>query len=311
MPGEHVVLVMSHAIHHRRKRLNIRPQNHQPKKDPAPMPSSASPLELTALKAVILGIIEGLTEFLPVSSTAHLLLSQPFIGVDNKDPFVIAFSIIIQFGAILAVVALYWKKLLVDRKVILRVIAAFIPTGVLYLIFKVVVDDALKRSELHLAMLAIGGVVIILFETWHREKPDGQEHLEEASYRDCMLLGCFQAIAMIPGVSRSAATILGALTLGWKRKAAVEFSFLLAVPTMAAATLKELYEHQSSLALEHFQILAVGFVTSFLVAILAVKFLLSFIRTYTFIWFGVYRILVGGIGLIAMFGFGVKFELPE
>ncbi len=131
------------------------------------------------------------------------------------------------------------------------------------------------------------------------------------SYLDCMFLGCFQAIAMIPGVSRSAATILGGLTLGWKRKTAVEFSFLLAVPTMAAATTKELYEHRGSLAWEHFQILAIGFVTSFVVAILAVRFLLSFIRTHTFIWFGVYRIVVGVAGLVAMFGFGNEFRLPE
>jgi undecaprenyl-diphosphatase len=249
--------------------------------------------------AVILGIVEGVSEFLPISSTGHLILASHLMGLEHTE-FLKSFEISIQVGAILSVVALYWRLLLVNLEVIKRVIVAFIPTGVLGLtLYKVVKGYLLGSPNVVLWSLFLGGVFLIVFELWHREKEDDTGDMTRISYRDAFIIGLFQSIAMVPGVSRSASTIIGGLILGMKRKTIVEFSFLLAVPTMLAATVYDLMKSASQMSLPQIDCLIAGFVTSFIVALLSIKFLLRFIQTHTFTAFGIYRILVAFI----LFGF--------
>jgi undecaprenyl-diphosphatase len=218
---------------------------------------------MTYLDALILGIVEGLTEFLPISSTAHLMLTRRVLGIEPTDPFVKSFLVAIQPGAILAVVVLYGRTLLVNRHVLLRVAVAFVPTAVLGFVVYRQVKGFLEDDALALWGLGLGGLVLILFERWHREDPDASSDPAVISYRTCVLIGCFQALAFVPGVSRAAATILGGLVLGLRRKAAVEFSFLLAVPTMAAATAYDLYKSAGDFSLEQGGLLLTGFLSSF------------------------------------------------
>jgi undecaprenyl-diphosphatase len=187
-------------------------------------------------QAVIFGIVEAITEFLPISSTGHLKLTAHVMGLDQTS-FLKSFEIIIQFGAILSVVVLYWRSLLVNLEIMKRVVVAFIPTGILGLIFyKLIKKYLLSSSTVVLWSLLLGGIFLIVFELLHKEDDDAVEDLATIPYRTSVLIGLFQSIAMIPGVSRSASTIVGGLVLGLKRKTIVEFSFLLAVPTMLAAT---------------------------------------------------------------------------
>ncbi|HTZ39027.1 MAG TPA: undecaprenyl-diphosphate phosphatase [Syntrophales bacterium] len=249
--------------------------------------------------AVILGIVEGISEFLPISSTGHMILASHLMGLEHTE-FLKSFEISIQVGAILSVVALYWRLLLVNLEVIKRVIVAFIPTGILGLTFyKVVKGYLLGLPNLVLWSLFLGGVFLIVFELWHREKEDDTGGITQISYKHAVIIGLFQSIAMVPGVSRSASTIIGGLMLGMKRKTIVEFSFLLAVPTMLAATVYDLMKSASQMSLPQIDFLIAGFVTAFIVALLSIKFLLRFIQTHTFIPFGIYRILVA----FFLFGF--------
>jgi undecaprenyl-diphosphatase len=207
-----------------------------------------------------------------------------------------SFEIIIQLGAILAVVVLYWKKLW-QLEMIKKLIVAFIPTGILGLVFyKIVKGYLLGNLNVILWSLMLGGIFLIIFEKWHGEKetaPEGvNEGTQKISYRQCLCIGFFQSVSMIPGVSRSAATIIGGLALGLRRKTIVEFSFLLAVPTMMAATGLDLVKNASSFSLSEAHLLLVGFITSFVMAIIGIKFLLSYIQKRTFMVFGIYRIAV-------------------
>lgn len=242
------------------------------------------------LTAAILGVVEGISEFLPISSTGHLILASSLLGLKHTD-FLKSFEIAIQVGAIASVVVLYWRSLLVDTNILKKVIVAFIPTGIMGLtLYKLIKQFLLGSATIVLWSLFIGGVLLIVFELWHREKEDAIADVGEISWRQALIIGCFQSIAMIPGVSRSAATIVGGLLLGLKRKVIVEFSFLLAAPTMLAATAYDLLKSGSQFSLDQIQFLAAGFVTSFIVALLSIKFLLRYIQTHTFIAFGVYRI---------------------
>jgi undecaprenyl-diphosphatase len=245
---------------------------------------------MTYLEAALLGLIEGLTEFLPISSTGHLMIAGALLG--HEDEFAKSFEIAIQLGAILAVVVLFWRDFFVERAVLLRVIAAFLPTGILgFALYRVVKDILLKSVPVVLWSFAIGGVVLIVFELAHGERKEATDDLHEIPWWKAAVIGVFQALAMIPGVSRSAATVVGGLTLGLSRRTSVEFAFLLAVPTMLAATVYDLYKSGSAFSADQWSVLAVGFVVSFAVALLAVAFMLRFIKTHTFIPFGVYRIL--------------------
>ena len=250
--------------------------------------------------AVFLGVIEGLTEFLPISSTAHLVLAEHVL--DLKSDFFKSFAIVIQLGAILAVLTLYWRSFLVERAILMRVVVACVPTVICgLLLYKLVKQVFMESPEIILWSLAIGGVALIAFELFHGERENGVDSLNEITWRQAFWVGLCQVIAMIPGVSRAAATAVGGMMVGVKRKTVVEFSFLLAVPTMFGAACLDIYKSGSSFSTTEIQLLAVGFVTSFLVALAAIKLLLRFIQTHSFIAFGVYRIVAAGLfWMIAM-----------
>lgn len=248
---------------------------------------------MNLLQSFILGIVEGITEFLPISSTGHLILATDLLKIAQSN-FVKDFEIIIQLGAILAIVVLYFKTFIQNKKVWTRIIAAFIPTAIIgFVLYKFVKTFLLGNTYVTLWALLIGGILLIVLELLYKEKEHHAETIELISVKNSFIIGVFQAFAIIPGVSRSAATIVGALFLGTKRKAAVEFSFLLAVPTMIAASGLDIVKSNfSSYSANELIILAVGFITSFVVAILAVKFFLNFIKNHTFIPFGIYRIIL-------------------
>lgn len=244
---------------------------------------------MNLLHALILGILEGLTEFLPISSTAHLIAANKMLGLTETE-FLKSFDIYIQLGAILAVVVLFAKKLLTNWRLFWRVTAAFIPTALIGLIAYPFVKRVLLENLLVCGLaLLIGGIVLIAFEKWH----SSQEAAEKISYKQAAGVGFFQALAMIPGVSRSAATIIGGQTLGIDRKTIVEFSFLLAIPTMAAASGLDLIKSQAAFDSQEWQLLVVGFLAAFLTALLAIRFFLKYIQKHSFAAFGWYRIAAG------------------
>jgi len=242
-------------------------------------------------QAIILSIVEGVSEFLPISSTGHLILATDILKIAQTG-FVKDFEIIIQLGAIFAIVALYWNSLYRNIEVWKKVIIAFIPTGIIGLIlFKFIKSYLLGNLYITLAALLIGGILLIVLEMIYKDKVHHVGKIEEITYANAFLIGLCQSIAIIPGVSRSAATIIGALLLGTKRKVAVEFSFLLAVPTMLAATGLDLIKSNFSYSPEQWLMLGIGFLGSFIVALIVVKWFLKFVQTHTFIPFGIYRIV--------------------
>ncbi len=242
------------------------------------------------IHAVILGVIEGATEFLPISSTGHLILAGRLLGIPSTDLWK-NFDIIIQLGAIAAVFLLYWKSFF-DIEILKRLIVGFVPTGIIgLLLYKILKTYLLGNSYIVLAALVLGGIALIVFELLHTESTE-ETTVHSITYRQAFTIGLFQSIAIIPGVSRSAATIVGGLLLGIPRRTIVEFSFLLAVPTMAAATGLDLLKSAGSFTLGGIEIIATGFVVSFVVALLSIKFFLGYIRTHSFIPFGIYRIVI-------------------
>lgn len=244
------------------------------------------------MHAIILSIVEGFSEFLPISSTGHLILTAKLLNIPQTE-FVKSFEIIIQLGAILAVGFLYWKKIWSNKKAWKPVILAFIPTAIVGLVlYKLVKNVLLGNSMITVAALLIGGIVMIAVEYWFKSSNPEIDKIEDISNKNAVIIGLFQSISIVPGVSRAAATIIGAMLLKTKRKTAVEFSFLLAIPTMAAATGLDLVKTQFSFNSSEWGMLAVGLIGSFIVAMLAVKFLLKFIQSHTFIPFGIYRIIL-------------------
>lgn len=265
---------------------------------------------MTIWQSIIMGIVEGFTEFLPISSTAHLILSAEILKIPVSE-FLKTYNISIQLGAILAVVFLYWSKVLNSRDLFLKILVAFIPTSIIGLIFYQIVKSYLMESLwLIAATLFFGGIILILFEKRYQRKnvkilveEKKEEKEKNISYKQAILIGFFQAIAMIPGVSRSAATIIGGLWLGLKRKTMVEFSFLLAIPTMAAATFLDLIKSKEalmSLSTKDINAWIVGFILSFVTAIIGVKFLLRFIEKNNFIPFAWYRIVLGALIVLSL-----------
>lgn len=251
------------------------------------------------LDATLLGIVEGITEFLPISSTGHLILAGNLLNIANSE-FTKTFEIAIQLGAILSVVALYWRSFL-SMEVLKKLFVAFLPTGIIGLaLYHAVKTYLLGNESVVLWSLALGGIALIAFELLHREREDAAMDITHISYTQAALIGLFQSIAIIPGVSRSAATIVGGLLLGIRRVAIVEFSFLLAVPTMAAATSLDLIKHASTFSADQALSLGIGFVVSFIVAIFSIKFLLAYVRKHSFVPFGVYRILVATLFFVLL-----------
>jgi len=265
---------------------------------------------MTFLQSIILGIVEGITEFLPISSTAHLILTADWLKIPDSN-FLKSFLIAIQLGAILSVAVLYAKTLIKSPRLILKIIAAFIPTTIIGLAAYGLVKNYLMGSlTLIASALILGGIILIILEKHFTKKERNstlgpaviqEQNINDISYKQAALIGVFQTLAIVPGVSRSAATIMGGLSLGVSRKNIVEFSFLLALPTMAAATALDLYKEPPVLVGSDIFIWATGLVVAFITAVLGIKFFLRFIQKNNFIPFGWYRIVLGAIILLTLF----------
>lgn len=250
---------------------------------------------MNILQAIILGITEGVTEFLPVSSTAHLILTAKLLVIQDSE-FIKSFEIIIQLGAILAVVTLYFKSFF-DFSKMKTVVAGFIPTAVLGLLLYKSIKSLLGDIYVVLASLFIGGIIMILFEKY--SKHDNPR--SNITIRDAVKIGCFQALAFIPGTSRSAATIIGGMLLGISRSAIAEFSFLLAVPTMFAASALDIWKNKSVILNGNLSYLIVGFITAYIVAMFAIKVFINYLKKHDFKPFGVYRIAISILGFVIIY----------
>ena len=261
------------------------------------------------LHAIILAIIEGITEFLPVSSTGHMIICSSVMGIAQED-FTKTFTIAIQFGAILSVIVLYWKKFLQSVDFYKKLIIAFIPAVVFGVLLKKEINMMLGNVIVVACSLLIGGIIFLLLDKWFQRAEEKGSH-ELNSDAAAFKIGLFQVIAMIPGVSRSAATIIGGLTQNLNKRAAAEFSFFLAVPTMFAATCKEMYDLYSDgggITHDQVNLLLVGNVVAFVVAIIAIKAFINYLVNNGFKVFGYYRIIVGLTILILHFA-GIELNM--
>jgi len=250
---------------------------------------------MSFIQAIILAIVEGLTEFLPVSSTGHLMVAGALMGMDLSDDFVQLFNITIQLGTILSVVVLYFKRFFRSFAFYFKLIVALIPAAVLGVLFKDNIDQMLGDVRIVAISLFVGGIVLLFIDNvFKHPTEDNADHIK---YPSAFVVGLIQCLAMIPGVSRSAASIIGGMGVKLTRKAAAEFSFFLAVPTMFGATIKELYDHlfkkQLELSGQEINLLLIGNVIGFLVAMVAIKSFISYLQNHGFKWFGVYRIIIG------------------
>lgn len=261
---------------------------------------------MSIIQAIIIAIIEGITEFLPISSTGHMIIAQKLLGVPD-DPFVKAFIVNIQFGAILSVVLLYWKRFFQSLDFYFKLFVAFIPAAVFGLLFNDAIESLLESVQVVAITLLIGGIILLFIDKWIHPKNE-----VIITFPKAFVIGLFQCISMVPGVSRSAATIIGGMTQGLTRKQAAEFSFFLAVPTMFGASVLKLYkgikDTPEIFTGENLKILLIGNVVAFIVAMLAIKFFISFLTKHGFRVFGWYRIALGAI-LLAMMAKGVSLEL--
>ncbi|MCU0441644.1 MAG: undecaprenyl-diphosphate phosphatase [Bacteroidia bacterium] len=263
---------------------------------------------METLEAVVLAIIEGITEFLPISSTGHMVIASSMMGIAAND-FVKLFTVAIQFGAILSVLALYWRRFLQHIRFYVLLGIAFVPAAVFGKLFNDQIDALLENALVVGIALFVGGFVLLFMDKWFGN--GDQEDLDNLSYKQAFSIGLFQVVAMIPGVSRSAATIFGGMQQRLTRKAAAEFSFFLAVPTMFAATVYKLYQfirdgHQ--FGANEWLVLGVGNLVAFIVAMLAIKGFVGFVTRYGFKAFGWYRIVVGLL-IIGLYLAGVPLQV--
>jgi len=286
---------------------------------------------MTFIQAIIIAIVEGITEYLPISSTGHKIIISKILGVDMLDSFNRFFIICIQLGAIMSVVALYWNKFVneIDIKRIIfafknnlffssiarkeffysqifyiKLLVAFLPAVFAGLLFKEKIDLLLDRVDVVAYSLLIGGIILLFVDKWF-EKNETDQNIENQNidFKKALFIGIFQVIAMIPGVSRSAATIVGGMSNKLTRKNAAEFSFFLAVPTMLAATVKDLYDFYNAgftLTSHQLYLLAVGNAVAFIVAMFAIKSFISFLSKKGFVAFGYYRIIIGIIIIVML-----------
>jgi undecaprenyl-diphosphatase len=257
---------------------------------------------MTYIQALILAIIEGITEFLPISSTGHMIIASSFMGI-AEDDFTKLFTIIIQLGAILSVVVLYFKRFFQTLDFYYKIVTAFVPAVVLGLIFSKKIDALLENPITVAVSLLIGGIILLKVDDWFNNNDESQT-TTEISYLTAFKIGLFQCIAMIPGVSRSGASIVGGMSQKLSRKTAAEFSFFLAVPTMFGATAKKCYDYYKDglvLSSEQVNLLVLGNIVAFIVALLAIKSFIGFLTKYGFKSFGIYRISVGIALLIIHF----------
>ncbi|MFZ1688836.1 MAG: undecaprenyl-diphosphate phosphatase [Flavobacteriales bacterium] len=262
---------------------------------------------MTIVEAIVLAIIEGLTEFLPVSSTGHMIIGSTIMGIEADD-FVKLFTVAIQFGAILSVVVLYWRRFFESLSLYPLLIVGFIPAAIAGLLFKSHIDDLLEHVEVVGLMLLMGGIFFLFVD---RIFPVKAVEEKPVTWKNALLIGCFQCIAMIPGVSRSAATIIGGLSQKLSRKQAAEFSFFLAVPTMFAATAKSLWDYiddGGAFTSEHWKLFGIGNVVAFVVALVAIRGFVGFLTKHGFGVFGWYRIVVGA-AILLLWTVGVDMQL--
>jgi undecaprenyl-diphosphatase len=254
---------------------------------------------MTIIDSITLGVVEGLTEFLPISSTGHLIAVSKFLGLEQTNAHK-AFEVAIQLGSILAVLFLFVKRLLVDKMLWLKIIIAFLPTAIFgFLFYKTI--KALFGVESVAIMLIVGGFIFLIVEYFRRNHDDSKDKtIDDLTIKQALIIGLFQSISMVPGTSRSGATMIGGLFTGLSRKSAAEFSFLLAIPTMFVATFYDLYKNRNEMIIDDYSLLAVGFVTAFVVAFFTVKAVMNFLTTHTFIVFGIYRIIFGILLLVIL-----------
>ncbi|MEK7110997.1 MAG: undecaprenyl-diphosphate phosphatase, partial [Patescibacteria group bacterium] len=234
---------------------------------------------MNLIQTAILSIVEGITEFLPISSTGHLILVSKLLNLPQTE-FVKSFEIIIQLGAIMAVVVLYFKKLIDDKKLFPKVLTAFIPSAIIgFVLYKFIKQYLIGNPQIVLISLFIGGILLIILEKiLVKIKIKNYLEIEELGLKSCLLIGLSQTVSMIPGVSRAAATIIGGMSVGLSRQSAVEFSFLLAVPTMAAATGLDLLKSYQYFSSQDIKMLTLGFIISFISAKIAVEWLIKFMK---------------------------------
>lgn len=263
---------------------------------------------MSILESIILAIIEGLTEFLPVSSTGHMIIASSVMGIAS-DPFTKMFTVAIQLGAILSVVVLYWKRFFQSFDFYLKLLVAFIPAAVFGLLFNDRIDALLERVDVVAYTLIIGGIIFLFIDKIFEKNNDSEQPV---TYPIALKIGFFQTIAMIPGVSRSAATIIGGLTQKLNKKTAAEFSFFLAVPTMFAATafsmLKFFTKEGGSFGSNEITLLIIGNVVAFIVGIIAIKSFISFLMKHGFRIFGYYRIALG-VAILILYYLGVQLAI--
>ncbi len=255
------------------------------------------------LEVIIIAIVEGITEFLPISSTGHMIITEKILGMESSD-YIKTFIISIQFGAILSVVVLYWRRFFKSFAFYYKLFVAFIPAAIIGFLAGDYIDLLLDNVIVVAISLVIGGIILIFVDKWFEEFSQNQE----ISYLKAFKIGCFQVIAMIPGVSRSAATIIGGMTQKLTRKNAAEFSFFLAVPTMFAASGYKLFKSYDSITTENIGLLIAGNIIAFLVAMIAIKSFVSYLAKHGFKVFGYYRIAVGLI-IILLTSLGVELKV--
>lgn len=249
---------------------------------------------MTILQSLLLSAVEGLTEFLPISSTGHLILASRLLRLPQTE-FVKTFEIVIQAGAILAVVALYGKTLLRSRVLWSRLLIAWLPTAIVgALLYPVIKNILLGNTTVILLSLALGGIFLIVFEYLYKPQATPMP-LENLPYRSAFLIGLTQAVSVIPGISRAAASIVGGILLGLPRTSAAKFSFLLAVPTILAAALLDLTQTGFVFSGQEYNLLALGLIGSFITAYLAIKTFISYLQHHTLAAFGVYRVILAAI----------------
>jgi undecaprenyl-diphosphatase len=256
---------------------------------------------MTVIEAIILAIIEGITEFLPVSSTGHMIIGSALMGMKSTD-FVKLYTVAIQLGAILSVLVLYWKRFFQTLDFYFKLFVAFIPAAVFGLLFSDTIDRFLESPQTVAIALVVGGLVLLFIHKLFSNPIINDT--KESSYKNALIIGFFQCLSMIPGTSRSASTIIGGMAQNLTRKAAAEFSFFLAVPTMFGATAKKLYDFYKEgyvITGEEIKLLAIGNVVAFIVAMLAIRSFISFLQRKGFQLFGWYRIIVGLIILAFIF----------
>ena len=257
------------------------------------------------LQAFIIAVIEGLTEFLPISSTGHMILASSLMRIQNHQ-FAETFEIVIQLGAILSILFIYIKRFFVGINIYLKLLVAFLPTGIIGFLAYKTIKMYLFNPYVVSVSLIVGGIVLLLLDKWSAKKESEYKEVEDISYGNAFKIGLIQCASMIPGVSRSAATIFGGIFSGFNRKQAAEFSFLLAIPTMFAASGYDLLKEKDNIHSDDLMILLFGALIAFIVAFVAVKAFVTFLNKYGFRHFGYYRIALGVIFLIYALSTGLQ-----